>query len=123
MTWLWYALCGILGGVLAGMGMGGGTLTIPLLVLLLDVEQGTAQFVNLLAFLPAGGAALIMHLKNKLVKSHNLAFILIPAVLAAALTSYFALASSDGMLKHLFGGFLTLLSVGLFLTGTFKENL
>ena len=38
MRWLWLALCGASGGVLAGMGMGGGTLTIPLLVLLLSVE-------------------------------------------------------------------------------------
>ena len=41
MKWLWFLLAGLLGGVLAGMGMGGGTLTIPLLVLALGVDQLT----------------------------------------------------------------------------------
>ena len=62
MQWLWFAAAGICGGVLAGMGMGGGTLTIPILVLLLSVDQLTAQFANLIAFLPTGAAALGVHL-------------------------------------------------------------
>ena len=36
---LWFIICGVLGGILAGMGMGGGKLTIPLLVLVLGVGQ------------------------------------------------------------------------------------
>ena len=52
MTRLFYVLAGIAGGVLAGMGMGGGVLTMPILVLALGVGQLTAQFANLLAFLP-----------------------------------------------------------------------
>ena len=78
MKLLLYALAGVCGGVLAGMGMGGGTLTIPILVLLLSVDQLTAQFVNLIAFLPTGAAALGMHLKNKLVEPAALPYILIP---------------------------------------------
>ena len=39
MKWILFVLAGALGGVLAGMGMGGGTLTIPLLVLLFDVIE------------------------------------------------------------------------------------
>ena len=62
-----YILAGVLGGVLAGMGMGGGTLTIPLLVLLFDVDQTVAQVINLVAFLPTGLVALMIHFKNKLV--------------------------------------------------------
>ena len=31
MEFLWYAVAGVLGGVLGGMGMGGGTVLIPLL--------------------------------------------------------------------------------------------
>lgn len=49
---LWYALSGLAAGVLAGMGMGGGTLLIPLLTLALGVGQQEAQGVNMLAFLP-----------------------------------------------------------------------
>ncbi|MEG2273940.1 MAG: sulfite exporter TauE/SafE family protein, partial [Clostridia bacterium] len=75
MEFLYFLLAGVLGGVLAGMGMGGGTLTIPLLVLALGVGQLTAQFVNLIAFLPSGSVALGLHVKNKLVDTKNLLYI------------------------------------------------
>lgn len=35
MQFLYFVLAGVLGGVLAGMGMGGGTLTLPILVLVM----------------------------------------------------------------------------------------
>ena len=60
-------LVGLLGGIVGGMGMGGGTLTIPLLTTLLNYEQLQAQGVNLIAFLPMSVIALVIHFKNKLV--------------------------------------------------------
>ncbi len=110
MKLLLYALAGVCGGVLAGMGMGGGTLTIPILVLLLSVDQLTAQFVNLIAFLPTGAAALGMHLKNKLVEPAALPYILIPALAATAATSFFAQSATEWLGK-LYGGFLVLIAL------------
>ena len=110
MKLLLYALAGVCGGVLAGMGMGGGTLTIPILVLLLSVDQLTAQFVNLIAFLPTGAAALGMHLKNKLVEPAALPYILIPALAATAATSFFAQSAAEWLGK-LYGGFLLLIAL------------
>ena len=43
MSFYLYLLLGFLGGIPAGMGMGGGTVTIPLLVLVGGVEQKIAQ--------------------------------------------------------------------------------
>lgn len=111
MSWLWFAAAGLCGGILAGMGMGGGTLTIPILVLFLSVDQLTAQFVNLIAFLPTGTAALGVHLKNGLVKKSPLPWVLIPALVATAATSFFA-ADSVEWLGKLYGGFLVLVAVG-----------
>lgn len=111
MQWLWFAAAGICGGVLAGMGMGGGTLTIPILVLLLSVDQLTAQFANLIAFLPTGAAALGVHLKNRLVDRSPLPWVLVPALVATAATSFFAVDSSD-VLGKLYGGFLVLIALG-----------
>lgn len=110
MKLLLYALAGVCGGVLAGMGMGGGTLTIPILVLLLSVDQLTAQFVNLIAFLPTGAAALGMHLKNKLVEPAALPYILIPALAATAATSFFAQSAAEWLGK-LYGGFLVIIAL------------
>ncbi len=60
-------LLGLIGGIIGGMGMGGGTLTIPILTLLLGYHQLQAQGINLVAFLPMAVVALIIHTKNKLV--------------------------------------------------------
>ena len=60
-------LVGVLGGIVGGMGMGGGTLTIPLLTIFLHYQQLRAQGINLIAFLPMSVIALIIHIKNHLV--------------------------------------------------------
>ena len=61
MNIVWLILAGAAGGIIAGMGMGGGTLTIPILTLALDVEQKTAQSVNLIAFVVMSAPVLAIH--------------------------------------------------------------
>lgn len=111
MKMLWLFLAGLCGGILAGMGMGGGTLTIPLLVLALGVGQLTAQFANLVAFLPAGAAALAVHAGNGLADWKSLVAVLPVAVAASAVTSAFAADVSGELLGKLFGGFLVAIAV------------
>ena len=95
MKMLWLFLAGLCGGILAGMGMGGGTLTIPLLVLALGVGQLTAQFANLVAFLPAGAAALAVHAGNGLADWKSLV-----AVLPAAVAAYSRSATGDAASRN-----------------------
>lgn len=104
-------IAGIAGGVLGGMGMGGGTLLIPILNLLLDVPQHTAQWINLLAFVPMGIVALIIHIKHKLVEYKKILPILIPAVFTAILSSILATKAPPIVLRQLFGCFLILMGV------------
>lgn len=47
------------------MGMGGGTLLIPALTLLMGIPQRQAQGVNMLSFLPAAAVALYIHKKRE----------------------------------------------------------
>lgn len=61
MKWALMGLTGLAAGVLAGMGMGGGTILIPALTLLFGVSQRGAQGVNMLCFLPAAAVALWIH--------------------------------------------------------------
>ena len=68
MQFIYFILAGLLGVILAGMGMGGGTLTLPILVLVMNVAQLTAQFANLSDFLPSGTGALFVHVKNGLLR-------------------------------------------------------
>lgn len=121
MDFLYLMLAGVAGGILAGMGMGGGTLTLPLLVLCLNVGQITAQFANLVAFLPSGVASLMLHVKNGLVKKNNLIFFLVPAIATCVGCSFFAVETSGELLKKLFGGFLVALALFSFIGKTVKK--
>lgn len=106
----WYLLCGLLAGVLGGMGMGGGTVLIPLLTIFLDVGQRTAQGINILTFLPMAGAALFMHFKNKLVDTRGVLWLILPACLLSAAGALLSGLFDNGLLHRIFGGFLILLS-------------
>lgn len=111
MQFLFFVLAGLAGGVLAGMGMGGGTLTLPLLVLALNVGQVTAQFANLIAFLPSGTAALAVHAKNGLVQKNDLVYMLLPSIAACVVCSFFATKAEGELLKKLYGAFLVVIAV------------
>jgi uncharacterized membrane protein YfcA len=111
MEFIYYAIAGVLGGVLGGMGMGGGTVLIPLLGIFCSVGQHAVQAVNLVSFIPMSIVALIIHLKNKLVDFSKVVWIIIPGVFTCILGVYIARAMSGDLLKRFFGGFLILLSI------------
>lgn len=116
MSYIWYGLAGILGGVLGGMGMGGGTILIPLLTIFCGVKQHSAQAANLVSFLPMATISLIIHIKNKYVVFKNSLFVIIAGVLTCFVGVYLARLMSGDLLKRAFGGFLTALSVFQFIT-------
>ena len=103
------------------MGMGGGTLTLPILVLVMNVAQLTAQFANLIAFLPSGTSALFVHVKNGLVRKENLIYMFVPSIIACVGCSFFATGANGDLLKKLFGGFLVLVAIVSFISKIAKE--
>ncbi|MGN0822602.1 MAG: TSUP family transporter [Candidatus Gallimonas sp.] len=111
MAFYFYLVCGVLGGVLGGMGMGGGTVLIPLLTLLCGVEQGVAQGVNLLSFLPMSVLALSVHAKNGLLKKRGLALFVPPALACSVAASFLAARLPSVVLRRAFGVFLVALSL------------
>lgn len=103
-------VCGIAGGVLGGMGMGGGTALIPLLTLFCGVEQATAQGVNLLSFLPMSLIALAVHAKNGLLQKKGLIYLILPAVVFSAGGALLASWLPSAVLRRGFGVFLIVLA-------------
>lgn len=110
MSFYVFFVCGFLGGILGGMGMGGGTVLIPLLTIFCGVVQSVAQGVNLVSFLPMSAVALSVHAKNGLLKKEGLLEIVVPAVLFSVLASFAAVRLSPAVLKKGFGAFLVVLS-------------
>lgn len=111
MSFYLFFLCGIAGGLLGGMGMGGGTALIPLLTLLCGVEQSVAQGINLLSFLPMSLIALSVHAKNGLLEKRGLLCFIAPALLLSAAGALLANVLPSSVLKRGFGVFLVILSV------------
>jgi uncharacterized membrane protein YfcA len=116
MYYVWLALAGIAAGVFGGMGMGGGTVLIPLLTLLFAVPQKTAQAVNLISFFPMAAAALLLHVRNKLVRGRHILYIIVPGLAAGLCSSLLAHQTADKILQNIFGGFLVLLGVYQFIS-------
>lgn len=108
---MWYVIAGICGGVVAGLGMGGGTLTIPILTIFLSVKQKSAQGINLLGFIPLAVVALIIHSKNKLVEYKKTYIIALTGMLFGVGTSFLAGLISNKWLSKLFALFLIGLAV------------
>lgn len=121
MNFVWLILCGFVGGVLGGMGMGGGTVLIPLLTIFLGVSQKLSQGYNLISFLLMSIIAIIIHLKNNLVEKNVILPIVLPALCFSVFGSLLANFISNSSLKALFGIFLIVLSV-LELIKVFKDN-
>lgn len=111
MTEFLYVLFGFLSGILGGMGMGGGTLLIPLLTIFLSVDQKLAQGINLVAFLVMALISLIIHFKNGYIKTRGTFYIIGSGVLFSCLSAFLAGYLPSDILRKCFGGFLCLLAI------------
>jgi len=111
----WEILAGIIGGVVAGMGMGGGTLTIPILTIFLKYKQLQAQGVNLVAFLPMAVVALFIHIKNHLVDFKNTWLLAVVGCVFSLGGALIANNISNSILKKFFAFFLIGLGVWQFI--------
>ena len=118
---IWYIVFGLLGGVVGGMGMGGGTLLIPLLVIFGGVAQGLSQGINLLSFIPMSGVSLFINYKQGLLHLQDVLFIIIPAVLTSVGGAVLANLIKPEELQKFFGIFLLLLGV-IFLQTSLKNT-
>ena len=98
-------LFGFLAGIVGGMGMGGGTLLVPLLSFL-DIPQKTIQATNLISFVPMCVVALILHAKNKLIKTKGIGRLTVPAVVSAVAGAFVAGDTANKVLRIVFGVFL-----------------
>ena len=111
MDFLYNMFAGVLGGLLGGMGMGGGTILIPLLTFFLGTGQHVAQAVNLISFMPMAVIALIIHIKNDLVSFDNVVYIIVSGVISCIVGCFVARAIDGALLRKLFGAFLICLSI------------
>ena len=99
-------LIGCILGTLAGLGIGGGTLLILWLTLVLDMDPVTARAINLMFFISAAGSVSLVRLRQKTVPWKQILPAIIAGCLAAFLFSMIGQTIHTDILKKLFGGLL-----------------
>ena len=104
-------LIGIVSGIVSGTGMGGGTILIFFLTIVLGIEQHIAQATNLIFFIPTSIIAIIVNLKNKNINLKLGIYIAIFGILGAIIGANIAIYTDVKYLKKLFGVFLLIIVV------------
>ncbi len=112
---------GFFSGIISGMGIGGGSLLIPALVLFYGLEQQNAQGINLIVFLPVSIVAIIIHYKNKNIDFTVSKWIILGGVIGAIVGSIFAIKLDPLKLKRYFGFFLLLIGIYEFFSNKNKR--
>ena len=105
-----FFLAGFAGGFIGGMGMGGGSILVPILSLF-KVGQKTCQCINLVSFVPMAGASLFLLLKKNLIQKDLLFVTTLFAFISSVAGSLVAFCLDKVILKKLFGYFLISASV------------
>ncbi len=101
-------LTGAFTGFLSGMmGVGGGTIMVPAMVLLAGLPQYTAQGSSLLAMVPAGGVGAFTHWRLGNVNTSILAGLVPGIIIGTFFGSSFAHNLSEGVLRIIFAAVLT----------------
>ena len=108
---LWLIIAGIVSGIIGGMGMGGGTLLIPILTIFLNFVQKQAQAINLLVFIPMAVVSLIIHIKNKLVDFKVGVPMICAGIVSSIIGSLLVAQFSNEILRKVFGCFLLLVGI------------
>ena len=104
-------LIGLLAGVAASMGFGGGFVLIIYMTAFDGVDQVTAQGVNLLFFLPVALVSLVIHQRNRLIEWRTLLY-LVPAGILGILAGTWVVSHVNvNMLQKLFASLLVFVGV------------
>lgn len=107
---------GLAAGFLAGLlGVGGGILMVPAMVLVLGFDQHVAQGTSLLVIIPAAVTGSYTHHRNGRLVLRDAAFLAGGGVIGAVIGSVFALSIEDELLRRLFAAFLLITGVRILL--------
>lgn len=107
-----FLLLGMAMGIISGLGLGGGKILIPALVLFTSITQAQAQGITLFSFIPISVIAILTHMKEKNIKWSIVGWLVTGAVFGSMLGSMIAMGPFLPYLRTVFGVFLIVL--GLF---------
>jgi len=102
-----FFLIGIVAGFISGMmGVGGGTIMVPAMVLLLGFGQHLAQGTSLLAIVPTGASGAYTHWKLGNIRTKLLVGLIPGILIGTYLGSSLAHVLADNILRFIFASML-----------------
>lgn len=98
-------------GFLAGIGIGGGSLLILWLTLVLNMPQNEARFLNLIFFLPTALIATFFHIRKGRIEIKILLPAIVGGCIAATVGSFLSTILDVNVLKKIFGFLLLIVGI------------
>ena len=116
---IYLILIGIAAGFLGGMvGIGGGLIIVPALVLLLGISQHNAQGISLTMMLfPVGILGVMNYYKKGYVDFRYSALIAVGFLLGSYIGSKFSLSLPEELVKKIFAIIMMVLAIRMLFTG------
>lgn len=109
------ALIGAVGGTLAGLlGVGGGFIMVPLLVMIMVLPQQMAQGISLLVIVPTSIVAIWRLHKSRLIEWNTVMVMATGSILGAAVSSNFVQYIPAKMLTKVFGFCVILVGIKMY---------
>lgn len=110
-SWPIVLLIGTVLGFLAGIGVGGGSLLVLWLTLVLGMEHPQARLINLLFFLPSAVVASFFRWRQGTLQIRKILPAIICGCIAAGICSYLSRSIDIALLRKLFGCLLLITGV------------
>lgn len=107
--WILLILVASFSGIVAGMGVGGGSLFILLTTIFNIFEHKEAQSYNLIMFIVVGIFATISNMKNKNIDKKLLKKLILPVCIGSILGMLFVKHISENILKNIFYIFMVVI--------------
>ncbi len=123
-TFVLLILIGLMAGFLSGLiGIGGGVIIVPALVILLGFSQKLAQGTSLgILLLPVGILAVIQYYKQGYLNVNYVAIVATTFVIGGFLGSKLALSLSDEKMKKIFAIIMLLIAIKMLFFDTGKPT-
>ena len=102
---------GIISGIISGTGLGGGTILILILSVLLGINQHIAQGINLVFFIPTSITSIVINNKEKLINWKTAIPIAVFGIIGAIIGAKLSINLDIKVLRKYFGIFLLLIAM------------
>jgi len=114
-------LMGLIAGIVSGLlGVGGGGVLVPLMVIVLGISQHSAQGISLLVIVPTAMIGVWHFHKRRLIDYRMAAYLAVGAVIGILISANFVQFIPGTILKKIFGVFVLFIGCQMIMSKTPK---